>query len=119
VRGPVFGPPLYIHTYIHHLINLPNEPLEAEKLAVSRRTEMRMHFSLRWMPSLEALLSHASLNCAVGADASSSKSKHFSNYHCLEKDALWMKLHSVLLQFFTIGFSVGTEGLNCDCSKCA
>jgi hypothetical protein len=96
------------------LLNLLIHPVEAEKLAIPRRTEMHNPF-LRWVPSVEALL----LNYMANADSSSSGGKHFNNFHCLEKDLHCTKLLLICSRFFTVGFSVGTGSPNCDaCSTC-
>jgi hypothetical protein len=76
-------------------------------------------FSLRWVPSMEELLSCACLNYAANAHSSSSSGKHFNKFCCLEKGSHWIKLLLISSQFFTIGFSVGIESLKCDaCSTC-
>lgn len=44
-------------------------PLEAEKLAIPRRAEMCKAIFLRWVPSMEALLSRACLNHGPNVDS--------------------------------------------------
>jgi hypothetical protein len=104
----------YVSSYIcwsHHW--------KMAKLAILRRAERCKAFSLRWVPSTKALLSHACLHHAASADSSSSSGEHFIAFSCLGKSPHWTKLHSESLQSFMVVFSVDTESLKCDtCSTC-
>jgi hypothetical protein len=53
------------------LLNMLIHSQEAEKLATSHQPAMCKAFSLRWVPSMEALLSGASLKNAASVDSSS------------------------------------------------
>jgi hypothetical protein len=66
------------------------------------------------VPSIEALLSHACLNCAASANSSSSSGKHFNYFCCWETDPHWTELPSISSWFFTLGFSISTESLDHD-----
>lgn len=64
-----------------------------------------MHFSLKWVPSLEALLLHNCLNYATSTDSSSSSGEHFSDSCCLEIGVVCMNLIPVSSQFYTKQFT--------------
>jgi hypothetical protein len=67
------------------LLNVLIQTLEAEKLPISGGAEMCKPFSLKWVPSVEALLSHDCLNYAASADSISFSGKPFDDFHYLEK----------------------------------
>jgi hypothetical protein len=76
-------------------------------------------FSLKCVPSVEALPSYVCLNYVEGADSSSRTGKHFSDFHCLEEELHWTKLLSASSAFFTVLFSMSTESLSHEaCSTC-
>jgi hypothetical protein len=68
------------------LLNLSIHPLEAKKFGEKQCASSS--FSLRWVPSMVALLSRAFLKYAARADSSFSSGKSFSHFHYL-KNGQW------------------------------
>jgi hypothetical protein len=93
-------------------INLSIQPLKAEKLATSRWAEICRPFSLRWVPSVEALLEHAWTVQQMQIPV-----LQWRKFQWLLLLRGRSTLDETCFSFFTVfavGFSVGTEILNRD-----